>query len=494
MATLLHSIQDKYGADDADREEYGWIVFVSNSPECKKGMFPPIMTLSDYDISSIGHSGIISRNKLSHIAELDLTDNLMSEWSEICALLKMFPGLEFLNLSNNLLTPSAEFLLSVSSKMNHGLRKLVLHGNKVDWKTLHHLALGLPNLEEIHLSNNGLGNPDGSFRHENVRQLFLTCNEITSFDAVQDHLGAGCPRLELLSLGENPLTTIPCSTGGFNQLNSLNLNITKIKDWNDLDKLRKYPNLKELRVKHCPLLEEYTAHERRMMVIARLPNVLILNGGDKIPDNEREDAERAYIRFYMDEEEKPKRYHELVAVHGRLDPLVNFDMQPSYHVKVKVCHKEDSVREEVINLKQTVAQFKGLLHQWFSVPTQNMKLYYCDQVTVQHSGPEEMKWPNKALYTYNVQEGDKFILDEKVPLTKLRTNSGTSLSSSTSPKVYGSPGNYRTAVQFGLTPYRTGSSGQRPSAPTTPRSAASSGVSRNLFGSGGNGGGTTPSK
>jgi hypothetical protein len=159
-----------------------------------------------------------------------------------------------------------------------------------------------------------------------------------------------------------------------------------------------------------------------------------------------------------------------------------------------VCHKEDSVREEVINLKQTVAQFKGLLHQWFSVPTQNMKLYYCDQVTVQHSGPEEMKWPNKALYTYNVQEGDKFILDEKVPLTKLRTNSGTSLSSSTSPKVYGSPGNYRTAVQFGLTPYRMGSSGQRPSAPTTPRSAASSGVSRNLFGSGGNSGGTTPSK
>ena len=56
MATLLDSIQDKYGADeDADREEYGWIVFVSNSPECKKGMFPPIMTLSDYDISSIGN-------------------------------------------------------------------------------------------------------------------------------------------------------------------------------------------------------------------------------------------------------------------------------------------------------------------------------------------------------------------------------------------------------------------------------------------------------
>ena len=71
-----------------------------------------------------GHSGIISRNNLSHIAELDLTDNLLSDWSEIVTLLKMFPGLEFLNLSNNLLTPSSEFLLSVSSKMSHGLRKL----------------------------------------------------------------------------------------------------------------------------------------------------------------------------------------------------------------------------------------------------------------------------------------------------------------------------------------------------------------------------------
>jgi hypothetical protein len=26
--------------------------------------------------------------------------------------------------------------------------------------------------------------------------------------------------------------------------------------------------------------------------VARLPNVLVLNGGDRIPDNEREDAER----------------------------------------------------------------------------------------------------------------------------------------------------------------------------------------------------------
>ena len=229
----------------------------------------------------------------------------------------MFPGLEFLNLSNNLLT-AFNGISPLSTKPHPGLRKLVLHGNKVDWSTLNDFTANLPNLEEIHLSNNGLQDPQGSFSHPNLRQLFLTCNNIQSFKAVHDHLGQNCPNLELLSLGENPLTSIPDSCGGLDKITSLNLNITKLHDWNDLDKLRHYPTLSDLRIKHCPVLEEYTAHERRMMLIARLPNIQILNGGDRIPDNEREDAERAFIRFYLDEDVKPKRYHELVAIHGNL--------------------------------------------------------------------------------------------------------------------------------------------------------------------------------
>ena len=75
-----------------------------------------------------------------------------------------------------------------------------------------------------------------------------------------------------------------------------------------VDRLRNFPSLSELRLQHCPILHEHTAHERRMMLIARLPNVKILNGGDIIPENEREDAERAFIRYYMDSENKPERY------------------------------------------------------------------------------------------------------------------------------------------------------------------------------------------
>ena len=51
MKTVVASIEEKYAGDD---EDYGFIVFVSNSPETKKGMFPPIMTLCDYDIEAVG--------------------------------------------------------------------------------------------------------------------------------------------------------------------------------------------------------------------------------------------------------------------------------------------------------------------------------------------------------------------------------------------------------------------------------------------------------
>ena len=54
--------------------------------------------------------------------------------------------------------------------------------------------------------------------------------------SVQNQLGRHCPSLELLSLGENPLTSISEFSGGLEKLYSLNMNITRIPDWSDLGK------------------------------------------------------------------------------------------------------------------------------------------------------------------------------------------------------------------------------------------------------------------
>ena len=104
-------------------------------------MFPPIMTLIDYDIESVGEyqavekrtslaifcnmqahaeldgstmpvwpapklsiilsgSNTISPGRLSHITELDLSDNLLGEWSEVELLVRTFPNLGWVHQSN----------------------------------------------------------------------------------------------------------------------------------------------------------------------------------------------------------------------------------------------------------------------------------------------------------------------------------------------------------------------------------------------------------
>ena len=68
-----------------------------------------------------------------------------------------------------------------------------------------------------------------------------------------------------------------------------------------------------------------------------------------------------------------------------------------------------------------------------------------------------MKFPRKALYTYNVRDGDSFIIDEKAPpLPKLRAANSNRMSAAYSPNPQLSstspayPQNNRNAVTFAV--------------------------------------------
>ena len=121
----------------------------------------------------------------------------------------------------------------------------------------------------------------------------------------------------------------------------MNVSTTKINNWLEVEKLRKFPGLNDLKIQGCPFLDELNRKEKRMMLVARLPNVTVLNGGDMITKLEREDAERAFIRYFLDtpEEQRPSRWQELVDIHGLLDPLVNIDLSPDMNIKVISCEK-----------------------------------------------------------------------------------------------------------------------------------------------------------
>jgi hypothetical protein len=114
------------------------------------------------------------------------------------------------------------------------------------------------------------------------------------------------------------------------------------------------------------------------------------------------------------------------------------------------------------------------------LPNSTNILFNYSQDLVELAGPEEMKWPQKALYTYNVQNGDKFILDEKQICGPQRTRTSSSssyLGLSPGSNKHESPGR----LSFTMSPRGIGTFGgisASSSSLSTPRAK----VSRNLFG------------
>lgn len=106
------------------------------------------------------------------------------------------------------------------------------------------------------------------------------------------------------------------------------------------------------------------------------------------------------------------RYNELVQIHGKLDPLVNIDLTPESKVQVKIICG-DKCEQHILDVYQTVSELKQKLEKFSGIPAHRMRVFYMDQHVCSVIGPEEMKFPNKRLYSYNIVKGDQIIVDSK---------------------------------------------------------------------------------
>ncbi|XP_049825291.1 tubulin-specific chaperone cofactor E-like protein isoform X2 [Aethina tumida] len=467
MPSLLEALEQKYGessteSDCSDDEGISVSIFVP----CKSArtVVPALLILNDCDIATAGEKEALEA-KCSGVEELDLAKNKLNHWIEVFDILRQMPNLRFVNLSFNVLShPLPEVEVDRSFKWQH-LKSLVLNSTRINWESVKEILDLLPELEELHLSLNDFNMVclcDKNQKHDNedmkkdclkdkenikhkhsvIKILHFTGNPIEDWREVVK-LGYAFPSLESLVLAECPIKSLSidpedehncnreyqrseseCESSNqkesphdsFRNLKVLNLNSTQLTTWDDMDRLAKFPNLKQVRVQGCPLWEgkEYTEHERRQLLISRLPNVEVLNGG-KIDAQEREDAERAFIRYFMEkpESDRPERYAELVRIHGKLDPLVNVDLKPEKKVKVTfTCGQKSEVR--LVDVYRTVTDLKSKLETFAGFPASKMRLFYVDQDfkdTIMES--EEMIYPKKQLYSYNIRSGDEIIIESK---------------------------------------------------------------------------------
>ncbi|XP_012284979.1 tubulin-specific chaperone cofactor E-like protein [Orussus abietinus] len=364
-------------------------------------------------------------------------------WSTVQGLVRLLRNLEELHLSlNEYRTVDLEH--HVESNKNACVKKLHFTGNPIEtWCEICKLGYAFPNLESLVLAecpirslsleqNRNSRNPKTKAEEpvagcpEDSENMNIPRDPEASEKRPENGIFEGKSRTE--SECESCRPKVRSSHDPFRMLRFLNVNGTLLSTWDDVERLARFPALKSLRIQGCPLFEsprEYTEHERRQLLIARLPNVETLNGGGVISSQEREDAERAFIRYYMDkpEADRPERYAELVGIHGKLDPLVHVDLTPEKRVKVTFTYG-DLIEVRLVDVYRTVFELKTKLETMVKIPANKMRLFYVDQVMKAQYGPEEMLYPNKQLYRYNIRNGDEIIIDSK--LNRCSSSSSTS--------------------------------------------------------------------
>ncbi|XP_076457722.1 uncharacterized protein LOC143291636 [Babylonia areolata] len=314
------------------------------------------------------------------------------------------------------------------------LRQLVLNDTGVEWVGIVGLLRLFPSLEEVHLSLNHYKTVEipTDFVYPSLARLFFNNSDVTSWAHIC-RLGHLFPRLRQLFLAETRITSLAVREGEdgkeekgeregkggmggcrrteelFPCLELLSLNKTQLRGWEEVDRLREFPSLFDVRLQGIPFLEAQDNALRRQQLVARLPNITRLNGSS-VTAEERLDAERAFIRLFLDHDCPPQRYKELVEVHGQLDPLVKVSLAPKTLFNVVVVMGDRREPYEV-STSQTVRELKKSLQNIAGMPANKFNLFYLDKGSA--FGADKLKYPDKKLYTYNIADGDEFIIQPK---------------------------------------------------------------------------------
>merc|ERR1719483_601078 len=398
--------------------------------------------IKDLKTVSIRNMGVKGRgdeedlkSTLPSLTDLDLSESLVSSWSELSTLCYQLQ-LYTLDLSYNLL-PVSTLPTSNTSQMST-VKHLVL-GHMLysgyTWLDILKLVHHLPSLSLLQIHNNSISSLS-SFSlklFSSLTELDLDCNNLSNWTDIQTL--SIIPQLAHLRLNSNQLSNVEPVVGSFTQLRSLQLSGNIIGSWDAVGRLDRL-NLLELRLRNNPVNRSCRDEETvRQLVIARVSSLKVLNG-TQISQTERKWAEFDYIKTYgqlwlalekvEDSVERKQKSKDFIEMHNRYDKIVEMYGQPEVGDGVKV---DTSLKASLIRLKvrspdvvgsaetvkkvptsMSVAKLRALLHRLYKHQAGSSRLRISLVSSVNKEQEVHMENDMREVSFYSVSEGDTLLV------------------------------------------------------------------------------------
>jgi hypothetical protein len=277
------------------------------------------VTLPARRIARAGNAEWLFENAAG-IGSLVLDDNLFKDWASVGELAAQLPNLHTLSLNGNRLQPPVGVSLSLPAALQ-ALRKLSINSTGADFAQVNRLVKYLPALTDLHMASNGISriidaaspDPVAFAEWPALTLLDLGDNNIGSWAEVRQLAAFG--KLEKLFLNGNSISEIsfPPAAGDkgkgagsdeFGALRVLALANNKVDNLSSISALRALVSLCEVRLQGNPVCEATGASAFRQLLIAMMPSVKSLNGGE-VRERERTEAQKFYISYWLRQPDAP---------------------------------------------------------------------------------------------------------------------------------------------------------------------------------------------
>ncbi|XP_078676569.1 tubulin-specific chaperone cofactor E-like protein isoform X2 [Branchiostoma floridae x Branchiostoma belcheri] len=200
----------------------------------------------------------------------------------------------------------------------------------------------------------------------------------------------------------------------FAELKSLSVSDTSLCSWRDLEGLRNIPKLDTLRIQGIPLLQDASPEDRRQLFIASLPSITKLNGS-RVAENEREKAERFFLRHFADRDDQPATYRLLKEKHGELSPvrLVSIGRGFNRWAAVRLVYGGRTVEQATLRTNQTIGKLRDYCAHLVKQYPGWVRLYHVAKSSWEDGSSEmqELFLESLPLSRYDVKDGDEILID-----------------------------------------------------------------------------------